>query len=69
MTVPEAAKIMGVSPQFLRLGIQEGSFPFGVAVKFSKKWSYYINPAAFEKYIRGESNHEPTTKNREEEAI
>lgn len=53
ITVPEAAAIMGVTPQFLRLALQQGRFPFGAAVKM-KRWSYYINPEQFRKYVAGE---------------
>jgi len=45
LTVPEAAAIMGVTPQFLRMGLRHGKFPFGTAVKF-KRWSYYIQRRA-----------------------
>ena len=50
LTVPQAAEIMGVTPQLLRLGLQQGRFPFGTAVKF-KRWSYYINKDKFYEYI------------------
>ena len=50
ITLPEAAELMGVTPQFLRLGLQQGRFPFGAAVKF-KRWAYYINSAQLHDYI------------------
>jgi len=52
LTVPEAAAIMGVTPQFLRMGLRHGKFPFGTAVKF-KRWSYYINAERFYAYLAG----------------
>ena len=52
MSVKDAAKKMKVSPQFIRVGLQRGYFPFGVAVKLSSKWTYYINPKQFEEYMR-----------------
>ncbi len=52
MTVQEAAKIMGVTPRFLQMGLQYGKFPFGVAVKM-KRYSYYINRKQFEDYMNG----------------
>ena len=52
LTVPEAAAIMGVTPQFLRMGLRHGKFPFGTAVKF-KRWSYYINAERFHDYLAG----------------
>lgn len=54
ITVEEAAKTMGVSPMFLRIGLREGEYPFGKAVKFSKNWSYHIDAVRFEKWMAGE---------------
>lgn len=53
-SVEQAAKIMGVSPMFLRLGLRRGEFPFGVAIKFEKQWRYYINPERFRRWMAGE---------------
>ena len=53
ISVPEAAAALGISPQFLRLGLQQGRFPFGTAVKM-KRWAYYINSERFYAYIRKE---------------
>lgn len=53
MTVEEAAKKLGVSAQFIRIGLQQGRLPYGEAVK-AKRWIYHINPAALERYIKGE---------------
>jgi len=53
-SVEQAAKIMGVSPMFLRLGLRRGEFPFGVAIKFEKQWRYYINPERFHRWMAGE---------------
>ena len=53
ITVSEAAAIMGVTPQFLRMGLRQGRFSeFGVAVKM-KRWAYYINAERFYKYLAG----------------
>ena len=38
---------MGVSEQFVRLGLQQGRFPWGYAVKMHKRYSYYINERRF----------------------
>lgn len=54
ITVEQAAKQMGVTPMFLRLSLRAGEFPFGHAVKFEKKWSYYINAERFRKWMAGE---------------
>ena len=53
LSVPDAAAMLGVTPQFLRLGLQQGRFPFGTAVKM-KRWAYYINSERFYAYIRKE---------------
>jgi len=40
----EAAKLLGVSPQFIRIGLQRGKFPWGYAVQQSKtRYTYFIN--------------------------
>jgi len=40
----EAARLLGVSPQFIRIGLQRGKFPWGYAVQQStKRYTYFIN--------------------------
>ena len=51
ITVNEAAKLMQVSPQFIRTGLQSGQLPIGYAVKNKSKWWYYISRAKLEKAI------------------
>ncbi len=52
LTVAHAAAMMDVTPQFLRLGLQQGRFSeFGTAVKM-KRWAYYINAERFYEYMR-----------------
>lgn len=54
MLVSDAAKLLGMSPQTLRLGLQQGLFPFGVAIKTSpKRYTYYINSTALGEYLNG----------------
>lgn len=48
MSVSKVAELMGVSEQFIRIGLQRDVFPFGYAVKMSGKWTYYISPKKFE---------------------
>lgn len=38
---------MNVSPQFIRIGLQKGIFPFGYAVKMSGRWTYFISKQKF----------------------
>lgn len=54
LTVKQAAALMGVSEQFLRMGLQQGKFQFGTAVKTSSRWTYYINTTLFLRYIGAE---------------
>ncbi len=54
MTIFDCALMMGKSPQFVRIGLQNGVFPFGFAVKMSSKWCYYINDVRFNKYMEGD---------------
>lgn len=49
MTIQKAAKLMNVSEQFVRVGLQKGNLPFGYAVKMSSKWTYYIDSDKFKK--------------------
>jgi len=50
LTIKEAAQIMGVTPQFLRIGLRQKRFPFGAAVKF-RRWAYYVNAEKFNEYL------------------
>ena len=55
--VKDAAEILGVSQQFIRLGIQRGELPIGTAVKMSSKWTYHISPKLLEEYA-GKQNYQ-----------
>lgn len=48
--VSDAARLMGVSEQFIRIGIRTGRLPIGEAVKLSSRWTYYISPKRFEDF-------------------
>ena len=51
MTVAEASKLMGVSQQFIRVGLQKGIFPFGYAVQISAdRFTYFISRQKFSEY-------------------
>lgn len=50
MTVDEAAKLMDVSRQFVRVGLQKGIFPWGYALKVgagSNRYTYFISRQKF----------------------
>ena len=49
LTVAEAARLMGVSEQYIREGLKRGFLHFGNAVKLSSVWTYYISPQLFYK--------------------
>jgi len=51
MSVVEAAKLLGKSPQFVRIGLQRQILPIGVAVQMSSIWTYHISPKLLEEYI------------------
>lgn len=51
VTVQRAAKLMGKSEQFIRVGLRNNRLPFGSAVQLSSKWTYYICPTLFYQYI------------------
>lgn len=51
VTVKDAAKILGKSEQFVRIGLQRGLLPIGTAVKMSSIWTYHISSKLLEEYI------------------
>lgn len=48
--VTEAAAVLHVSNQFVRIGLQRGVLPIGTAVKMSSKWTYQISPKMLAEY-------------------
>jgi excisionase family DNA binding protein len=57
LTVEEASRLMGVSRQFIRVGLQKGVLPFGYAVKISDgRFTYFISRQKFLEHtgIKGE---------------
>lgn len=51
MTVDEASELMGVSKQFVRVGLQKGILPFGYAVQISTgRFTYFISRQKFFEY-------------------
>ena len=45
------AEILGVAPQFIRLGLQEQRLPYGTAVQTSSQWTYHVSYELLKKYI------------------
>ena len=56
MNVREAAKILNVSQEFVRIGLQQQRLPIGTAVKMSSKWTYHISEKKLYEYIAREDN-------------
>lgn len=55
ISVSDAARCMGKSQQFVRIGLQRGLLPFGSAVPGTgEHWSYHISPAQFKAYVGAE---------------
>ena len=44
----EAAVILNVSPQFIRIAMQQGKLPIGTAVQMSSIWTYHISEKLLE---------------------
>ncbi len=56
MKVKDAARLLGKSEQFVRVGLQQKALPFGVAVKVSNRWNYHISEKLFREYIGDDVN-------------
>lgn len=61
ITVNEAAKLLGVSPQFIRLGLQRGELPIGSCVKMSSVYTYHISKNMLDEYLGVAATTERTT--------
>ena len=54
LLVSEAAKLLGMNTQTLRLALQQGLFDFGVAVRTSeKRYTYYISEIRLKQSMEG----------------
>ncbi len=52
ISVIEAAKIMHKDPSYIRIGLQQGTLPFGSAIQVADhKYSYHISPNRFAEYM------------------
>lgn len=52
ITVNDVAKMLGCSPQSIRLGLQRNELPFGSAIKTSdKKHTYIIYEKVLKQYL------------------
>jgi len=56
MKVKEVAALLGKCQEFVRVGLHRNLLPFGVAVKMSSKWTYYISEQKLREFIgKGEA--------------
>lgn len=46
----EAAMILNVSLQFVRIAMQQGKLPIGTAIKMSSIWTYHISEKLLQDY-------------------
>lgn len=54
MLVSDAARLLRMNTQTLRLALQQGLFDFGVAILTSeKRYTYYINEVRLKAYLEG----------------
>ena len=51
ISVAECAKRIGKSEQFVRVALQQGVAPFGIAVKNKTKYDYHISPKLLDEYV------------------
>ena len=48
----DVAKALGISVQAVRIGLQQGKFPFGWAIKTSRaRHTYAISPKLFQDFL------------------
>lgn len=60
ITVAQAAELLGWDIAFLRVGLQQAKYDFGVAVKGpkSKRYAYKIYPKALKEFISNQLGRE-----------
>lgn len=61
MKVDEVAKLLNTTPTTIRVGLQQGVFPFGVAFKIkesNKHYKYVIYPEKVREYAGGKGGAE-----------
>lgn len=56
VSVAEAARRLGVSQQFVRIGLQRNILPIGWAVRMSDRFTYYISEKKLNEHINNEQD-------------
>lgn len=64
LSVSQAAKLMEVSPKFIKEGLQQGIFPWGRMLQMSSERTFYIVRKQFTECTGIEITDKPTRKNR-----
>ena len=60
ISIREAAELMGVTQQFIRIGLQRGIFSWGYAIQLrSKRYTYFISRQKFCEAIGIKENVRP----------
>lgn len=70
----EAAAILNVSPQFVRVAMQQGKLPIGTAVQMSSIWTYHISEKLLADYsgkhhVELHTESQPCRKERENHMV
>ena len=59
MTVEQAAKIIGLSTQVVRLGLQQERLPIGCAIRTTdSRWTYNVSEHLVKQYVGEERYNE-----------
>lgn len=45
------AELIGKSPQYVRIGLQQQRLPIGSAVQMSKEWTYHVSYELLKNYV------------------
>lgn len=60
ITVTEAARMIGASPEYVRYGLRTKQLPIGSAVQMSSRWTYNISEGLLRKYLGKEEEGNDT---------
>lgn len=51
VSIADAAEVLGKSQQFVRIALQQGILPIGIALKMSSQYTYHISPKKLREYV------------------
>lgn len=61
ISVTEAARMIGASPEYVRYGLRTKQLPIGSAVQMSTRWTYNVQLELVKKYITGKEDKNDDT--------